>query len=69
MTATLPSLATLKPNPLWAKLSLFNRNHWSRVRFDDVEENLNETCDPAEAGLERVIAMEHLEPGSLRIRA
>jgi type I restriction enzyme S subunit len=67
MTATLPSLAKFKPNPNWAKLPLFNRKNWSRVRFDDVVENLNETCDPAEAGLERVIAMEHLEPGSLHI--
>ncbi len=69
MTATLPALASLKPNPHWAKLPLFNRKNWSRVRFDDVVENLNETCDPAEAGLERVIAMEHLEPGLLHIRA
>ena len=69
LTATLPALETLKPNPNWAKLPLFNRKNWSRVRFDDVVENLNETCDPAEAGLERVIAMEHLEPGSLHIRA
>jgi restriction endonuclease S subunit len=69
MTATLPSLAQLKPNPNWAKLPLFDRKGWTRVRFDDVVENLNETCDPAEAGLERIIAMEHLEPGSLHIRA
>ena len=69
MTAALPSLAKLKPNPNWAKLPLFNRKNWSRVRFGDVVENLNETCDPAEAGLERVIAMEHLEPGSLHIRS
>jgi type I restriction enzyme S subunit len=69
VTAALPSLAKLKPNPNWAKLPLFNRKNWSRVRFGDVVENLNETCDPAEAGLERVIAMEHLEPGSLHIRS
>jgi type I restriction enzyme S subunit len=69
MTTTLPSLAKLKPNQNWAKLPLFNRKNWSRVRFGDVVENLNETCEPAEAGLERVIAMEHLEPGSLHIRA
>ena len=60
MTATIPTLDKLKPNPNWAKLPLFNRKNWSRVRFDDVVENLNETCDPAEAGLDRVIAMEHL---------
>jgi len=69
MTATLPSLNSLQPNPQWAKLPLFNRKNWTRVRFDEVVENLNETCDPAEAGLERVIAMEHLEPGSLHVRA
>jgi type I restriction enzyme, S subunit len=69
MTTSSPSLAKLKPNPNWAKLPLFDRKGWKRVRFDDVVENLNETCDPAEAGLERVIAMEHLEPGSLHIRA
>jgi len=69
MTTALSITAKLKPNPAWAKLPLFNRKNWSRVRFDDVVENLNETCDPAEAGLERVIAMEHLEPGSLHIRS
>ena len=63
-TSTMPQV-----NPHWAKLPLFNRKNWTRVRFDDVVENLNETCDPAEAGLDRVIAMEHLEPGSLHIRA
>ena len=69
MSASLPSLAKLKPNPQWARLPLFNRKNWSRVRFADVVENLNETCDPVTAGLGRVIAMEHLEPGSLHIRA
>jgi type I restriction enzyme M protein len=59
----------LHVNTAWAKLPLFNRKNWMRVRFDDVVENLNETCDPSEAGLECVIAMEHLEPGSLHVRA
>lgn len=65
MTATAPSLEKLKPNPAWAALPLFDRKGWKRVRFGDVVENCNATCDPAEAGLERFIAMEHLEPGSL----
>ena len=67
MTTALPKLETLKPNNNWAKLPLFNRKNWTRVRFGEVVENLNETCDPAEAGLERVIAMEHgriVEQGS-----
>jgi type I restriction enzyme S subunit len=69
MTAALPALAKLKPNPAWASLPLFDRTGWKRVRFGDVVENCAETCDPAEAGLERFVAMEHLEPGSLHVRS
>ncbi len=59
----------LRANPDWAKLPLFDRKGWKRVRFGDVVENLNETeRDPAGVGIERFIAMEHLEPGSLHIR-
>jgi type I restriction enzyme S subunit len=68
MTATLPSLAKLKPNPDWASVPLFDRTGWKCVRFGDVVENCAETCDPGEAGLERFVAMEHLEPGSLHVR-
>jgi type I restriction enzyme S subunit len=43
---------------------------WTRVRFGDVVSNLNETeGDPAAAGLKRFVGLEHLEPGSLHIRA
>ena len=59
----------LKPNPDWASLPLFDRTGWKRVRFGDVVENCAETCDPEEAGLERFVAMEHLEPGSLHVRS
>jgi type I restriction enzyme M protein len=49
---------------------LKSKTNWTRVRFGDVVENLNETeSDPAEAGLERFIGLEHLEPGSLHIHA
>ena len=63
------TLNTLKPNPDWASLPLFDRTGWKRVRFGDVVENCNETCDPAEVGLDRFVAMEHLEPGSLHVRS
>jgi type I restriction enzyme S subunit len=63
------SLSNLKPNPAWATLPLFDRTGWKRVRFGDVVENCAETCDPAEAGLERFVAMEHLEPGLLHVRS
>lgn len=69
MTSTRATLEQLRINTDWAKLPLFDRSKWKRVRFGDVVENLNETeRDPAGAGIERFIAMEHLEPGSLHIR-
>jgi type I restriction enzyme, S subunit len=64
------TLYALRVNPEWAKLPLFDRSKWQRVRFGDVVENVNETeRDPQSAGIERFIGMEHLEPGSLHIRA
>ena len=63
------TVAALRVNPDWAKLPLFDRSKWQRVRFGDVVENLNETeRNPEEAGIERFIGLEHLEPGSLHIR-
>ena len=52
-----------------SELPLFDRTDWKRVRFGDVVENCAETCESAEAGLERFVAMEHLEPGSLHVRS
>jgi type I restriction enzyme S subunit len=49
---------------------LSDRAGWKRVRFGDVVENVNETeSDPSSAGLKRFIGLEHLEPGSLHVRA
>ena len=62
-------LGDLRANSAWAKLPLFDRKGWKRVRFGDVVENLSVTeRDLAGAGIERFVAMEHLEPGSLHIR-
>ena len=61
-------LGRFKAKADWAKLPLFNRSKWQRVRFGDVVENLNETADPAEAGIERFIGLEHMEQDSLHIR-
>ena len=45
-----------------------DKSSWLRVRFGDVVRNVNETVRDAEAaGLDRVIAMEHLDPGELRV--
>ena len=52
MMGAFPSLDGLRPNPDWAKLPLFDRNGWKRIRFGDVVENHNYTVrDPAEAGI------------------
>jgi type I restriction enzyme S subunit len=60
----------LHVNPDWAKLPLFDRKQWTKVRFGDVVENVNETeREPLKAGIVRFIGLEHLEPGSLHVRA
>ena len=45
-----------------------DKSTWNRVTFGDVVENLNVTVrDAAAAGIDRIIAMEHLDPGELKI--
>ncbi len=62
-------MSNLQLNPDWAKLPLFDRTKWQRVKFGDVVANVNDTeRDPQGAGIERFIGLEHLEPGSLHIR-
>ena len=51
MTAFLPSIADLEPNPTWAKLPLFDRTDCKRVRVGAVAEICNKTWDPEEAAL------------------
>jgi restriction endonuclease S subunit len=63
-----PKLEGLRAQETCALLT--DRSNWTRVRFGDVVDNLNETeSNSAAAGLERFIGLEHLEPGSLHIRS
>lgn len=49
---------------------LADRTGWTRVRFGDMVQNLNETQrDPGSAGIERYVGLERLDPGSLHIRS
>lgn len=42
---------------------------WTRVRFDQIATQINDRVDnPAEAGVDRYVGLEHLDPHSLRIR-
>jgi restriction endonuclease S subunit len=65
---TLPSIAKLKPNPQWATLPLFSRKGWSRVRFGDAVENVNERVEPSTAAKEIYVGLDDLDSGSLHIR-
>jgi type I restriction enzyme S subunit len=70
MTGIIPEPRELRPNPDWAKLPIFDRRDWTRVRFGDVVQNVKETeRDPAKAGIERFFGLEHLEQGSLHVRS
>ena len=46
-----------------------SKGGWTRVRFDQIATQINDRVDnPAEAGVERYVGLEHLDPDSLRIR-
>lgn len=45
-----------------------DKSTWMRVAFGDVVRNVNETVKNASGnGIDRVIAMEHMDPGELKI--
>ncbi|MBV6500087.1 MAG: hypothetical protein CJBNEKGG_02555 [Prosthecobacter sp.] len=68
MTATLPSLAKLKPNPAWASLPLFDRTGWKRLPFGAFAESIGERAEPKDAQEEIYVGLEHLDPQCLHIR-
>jgi hypothetical protein len=45
MTATLPSLARLQPNPAWTSLPLFDRTGWKRMAFGQFAESIGERAE------------------------
>jgi type I restriction enzyme S subunit len=46
-----------------------DKSTWKRVAFGDVVNNVNETVRDADAaGIGRIVAMEHLDPGELKIQ-
>jgi restriction endonuclease S subunit len=61
-------LEKLKSNPNWAKLPLFNRKNWSRVRFGDIVENVNERVEPSTAAEAIYVGLDDLDSGNLHIR-
>jgi type I restriction enzyme S subunit len=61
-------LASLRVNPDWAKLPLFDRSRWKPVRFGDVVRVLREEVDPASGEVDRYVAGEHMDSESIHIR-
>jgi len=44
------------------------KNNWTKVKFGDVVRNANSVeRDPKKAGIERIVGLEHLDPGDLHI--
>ncbi len=62
------ALNALRANPDWAKLPLFDRKGWQRVRFGDVVRVLKEQVDPASGDVDRYVAGEHMETENVHIR-
>ncbi|MCC5841882.1 MAG: restriction endonuclease subunit S [Opitutales bacterium] len=62
------TLADLQPNPEWAKLPLFDRKGWKRVRFDQLAQSVNERVEPAKEPEAIYVGLEHLETQNLHIR-
>lgn len=59
---------SLKVNPDWASLPLFDRTGWRRLPFSAFAESVNERVEPANAADDIYVGLEHLDSGSLHIR-
>lgn len=68
MIEALPSLDGLRPNPDWAKLSLFDRKGWKRMPFGAFADSINKRVEPSDAAEEIYVGLEHLDPQNLHIR-
>jgi restriction endonuclease S subunit len=60
--------SSLKPNPAWASLPLFDRTGWKRMAFGEFAESIGERAEPKDAQEEIYVGLEHLDPQCLHIR-
>lgn len=68
MTAALPTLAKLRPNPHAARLPLFDRKGWRTMAFGEFAESVNERVEPCTAAEDIYVGLDDLDSGSLHIR-
>jgi restriction endonuclease S subunit len=62
------TMNSLRVNPDWVKLPLFDRKGWKRLPFGAFAESVNERAEPSEAAEEIYVGLEHIEPQDLHIR-
>ena len=55
-------------NPDWAKLPIFDRSRWKRLRFGEFAQSVNARVNPGEAVEDIYVGLEHLDPQNLHIR-
>ncbi|MBP6782154.1 MAG: restriction endonuclease subunit S [Verrucomicrobiales bacterium] len=68
MTSVAPLIGSLKSNPAWASLPLFDRTGWKRMAFGDFAQSIGERAEPKDAQEEIYVGLEHLDPQCLHIR-
>jgi type I restriction enzyme S subunit len=68
MSKAMATADQLRPNADWAKLPLFSRKGWARIRFGDVVENVNERVEPADAAEAIYVGLDDLDTGCLHVR-
>ena len=68
MKTEAPSIETVKPNPEWASLPIFDRTGWKRLAFREFAESIGERAEPKDAQEEIYVGLEHLDPQCLHIR-
>ncbi|MCC5849711.1 MAG: restriction endonuclease subunit S [Verrucomicrobia bacterium] len=68
MTNSSQTLLSVRNNPDWASLPLFDRKGWKRVRFGDFAQSIGERVEPKDAQEAIYVGLEHLDPQCLHIR-
>lgn len=67
MTAAATMPETIRLNPDWRGLQLFDREGWRRMAFGAFADNVNERVEPADAASDIYIGLDDLDSGNLHI--
>lgn len=67
MIASLKTLEKLRVNPDWAKLPLFDRKGWKKVRFGEFAESVIDRVEPSDVPEENYVELDDLDSVPLEI--